>query len=106
MENELVAREALKKMFRPDGTFYVCDLKKVANVMGVIIPSDTMNKLECLHCISWRDMEPETRKWVAMTVDSLFTNPDNLAANYLPRILGGRVTAIADHLGVLKEIKA
>jgi hypothetical protein len=89
-------REALKKMFRPEGYFDICALNAISEAFGIIVPSDTHAKLRMLHCISWREMEPETRRWVAITIDSLLSNPDNIASNFLPQVLGGKPMVMSD----------
>lgn len=89
-------REALKKMFRPEGYFDICALDSMSEAFGIIVPSDTQAKLRLLHCISWREMEPETRRWVAITIDELLSNPENVAASYLPQVLGGKPMVMSD----------
>lgn len=89
-ESVFLMREALKKMFKPDGHFSICDLDNMMKAFGIFVPSETYDKMRLLHCVSWKDMEPETRKWVAVTMDSILTNPENLASNYLPQLLGGK----------------
>lgn len=94
-------REALKKMFKPDGHFSICDLDSMIKTFGIFVPPETYNKLRILHCVSWSEMEPETRRWVATTIDALLTNPDNLASNFLPQLLGGKPMALS---GAAREL--
>ncbi len=91
----LVVREALKKMFQKSGHFSICDFDKIVEVLGILVPRETRNRLELLHCIDWTDMEPETRTWVASVIDSLFTDPTIFRNNFLPRVLGGKPTALS-----------
>lgn len=100
-ESIFLMREALKKMFKPDGYFSICDLDAMSKAFGILVPGDTYEKLRILHCVSWKDMEPETRRWVATTIDSLLTNPDNLASNFLPQLLGGKPMALS---GAAREL--
>ena len=59
---------ALRKMFSPDGYFNVCTIRKLRDVTGVHIPTETMKCFELLHCVDWSDMPPETARMIAKTV--------------------------------------
>jgi hypothetical protein len=72
---EAVVRTALTRMFRPDGYFDICTLDNLVKLARVMVPERTRLALHALHCVHWRDMEPEVRQHVADTVLGLFALP-------------------------------
>lgn len=61
-KNQCVAL-GLRKMLE-GSHFSICDVDKLSKAAGVIIERDVYDSLNCLHCVSWRDMPVETRKAV------------------------------------------
>lgn len=54
-----VVGECLKHMFRPDKHFSICDVDSCAKTLNIHINQDEYDLLRPLHCISWREMEPD-----------------------------------------------
>jgi hypothetical protein len=80
MSADLFAVEALKvglrNMFNPTSHFNICLVEQGLKTMGVIAPPKELAALHLLHCVSWRDMEPEFREEVARRTLALFAHPD------------------------------
>ncbi len=54
----------LRQMFRPQGYFDICTVRKVAQALGRVIPRHEEFSLSLLHCVSWADMPPGMRQEV------------------------------------------
>ena len=55
----LAIRAALAKMMREDGYLNICTVDKILAVTGGIPRREDYELLRLLHCVSFRDMEPE-----------------------------------------------
>jgi len=77
---------ALRKMFRPDGCFNICDLEQCFKVAGIAPPRAEYEALRLLHCVYWHDMPTAMREATAAQVFALFnyesfTLPDLFATS-------------------------
>lgn len=75
---------ALKKMFRADGHFSICDFDSMVEVLGITVPRREYEALRLFHCLSWWDTDAETKRQVFDKVlELLHTEPlqyENLLA--------------------------
>lgn len=73
----------LQDLFEDDD-FNTIDIKQIAKVAGVQIPSDVQDKFDVLHCIHYNKMGSELREWLYTTVMELFGNPEiTLGARFM-----------------------
>jgi hypothetical protein len=80
--------DAVRKMCDPRGSFYVTDLQTLADVVGATIPTATLNQFRLLHCMSWRDMSPETRHGLTAFIAQIcgVTVPEQAADETAPSL--------------------
>lgn len=69
-----IAITSLKAMFNGNH-FSICDFDKVAELLGVCVPSITKKRLGPLHCIRWGDMPDHVREYVFQVCCDLFDMP-------------------------------
>ena len=55
----LAIRAALDKMMRDDGYLSICTIDQILSVTGGVPRREDYQLLRLLHCVSFRDMEPE-----------------------------------------------
>lgn len=84
--NKQAIMVSLRKMFRPDGCFSICDLEQCFKVAGIAPPRAEYDALRLLHCVYWHDMPPGMRAATAEQVFALFkyesfTLPDLFAVS-------------------------
>lgn len=73
-------RASLMKLMKETSYFDICRFDQMCKVYGAIADSRDYAALRLLHCIDWRDMEPETRKAAQDAVFRTFA-PDNHTAD-------------------------
>lgn len=60
----------LHKMMQPDAMFYVCDVRKCAEIAGIHISKERLDIHSSIHCMKWSEMTPEFRQQImAMVLD-------------------------------------
>lgn len=64
---------ALRRMFRTDGWVDITVLRTMVQTSSIIVPPGEWNMISLLHCVHWRDMEPEYRNDVAKIILGWFT---------------------------------
>ncbi len=98
-----LVQTALEKMYKPGGFFSISAIKEICEMCGIDLPAETESAMRLLHCIHFKDMDPKIRAWLAETIDGLFKDPDNLAANWAPSIMRSRIALSGNALFRLEE---
>lgn len=75
---------ALRDMFR-GGTFYITTVRECLELTGAQPPQRDIDALSPLHCMKFRDMDPDYRMEVCQRILALFTHdglPDFIAETF------------------------
>ena len=92
-------RAAVKKLFRSNGYFCICDYDKICKVLNVIPPEGVRDRLSLAHCLHYRDMEPSLREELARLCFETFNTPGfSLDIEGAVQIGGGKVAAITGRI--------
>lgn len=65
----------LQRMFKPTGSFSICDFRELCDVANVIPPPGVEDKLRLLHCVGYAEMKPSVREFVASAVMETLNTP-------------------------------
>lgn len=68
-------RAALTRLFRPTGHFSITAFDEICGLANVIPPAGVRDRLRMLHCVDYRDMEPQVRDAVAEMVMETLNTP-------------------------------
>ncbi len=71
---KLAARAALKKMAR-DGYFSICTIDTILKMTGGVPDGRDYTVLRALHCINFRDMEPELLRGLPLLIQRVLEAP-------------------------------
>ena len=66
------AEFSLRRMFRVDGWVDITVLRSIIKISNIIVPPREFEMVSMLHCVHWRDMEPEYRNEVAKIIIGWF----------------------------------
>jgi hypothetical protein len=70
------AEVAVAKLLRSD-TFYTCDVRKIAELLGRPLGGADWLAMQPLHCVKWGDLDPQFRRMLQEKVlEVLGMSPD------------------------------
>lgn len=87
-----IVSTAITQMYK-GGHFNIITMKEIANLCGIIIPDETLSAMRLLHCVNFGAMPAETRDWLKIEIERLFSDPSLVVENNVP--FGGRFQAIS-----------
>jgi len=92
-------RAAVKKLFRSGGYFCISDFDSICSVLNVIPPEGVRDRLALVHCLHYRDMEPDLREEVGRLCFGTFNTPGfKLDIEGAVQIGHGKVAAITGRI--------
>lgn len=87
MDNDtkaLVAITALNKMFE-SGSFSICTIDNVAQMLGVIPDAEAYETLRSLHCVDWQKMPKVLRDRVPGLIQQALAGDERFRFELAPR---------------------
>lgn len=92
-------RAAVKKLFKASGYFCISDFDRICEVLNVIPLEGVRDRLSLVHCLHYRDMEPDLREEIGRLCFETFNTPGfALDIEGAVQIGGGKVAAITGRI--------
>jgi hypothetical protein len=90
---------ALRRMFRPNWHFDICTVDSLVKVTKIVPPKAEYEAMRLLHCVDWREMDPDLRDeavrrllaWFELPAFDPFAPVASLSGNGTPKGLFRRL---------------